>query len=64
MADAFNSKYLIAPRTEVDWIDAAVFSVLFYKRYIVDGVSLHSAFEYARKRTQTFVDYPVYWKEE
>jgi hypothetical protein len=63
MADAFNSKYFIAPKTEVDWINAAVFSVLFYKRYIVDGVLIHNAFEYARKRTQTCVDYPVLWYE-
>jgi hypothetical protein len=53
-----------ATQTKVDWIDASMFSVLFYKRYIVDGISLHNAFEYARKRTQTCVDYPIYWSEE
>lgn len=63
IADAFKgAKYLLAPKTEVDWVDAALFSILFYKRYIVDGISMRSAFEYARKRTQTCDDYPNYWK--
>jgi hypothetical protein len=64
LADAFNSNYFIAPDTEVDWINSAMFSTLFYKRYIVDGKPLHTAFEFARKRTQTCCDYPVYWYDE
>lgn len=64
MEKAFNSKYFIAPTTDLDWMDAAIFSSLFYKHYIVDGVSLHSAFEYARKEMQTGIEYPIYWGEE
>ena len=32
MAEAFNSDYFIAPSTEVRWDDAAIFSLMFYKR--------------------------------
>jgi len=62
IAEAFQSRYFLAPVTEVDWIKAALFSLMFYKRYIVNGVSLRSAFEYARNRTQTRSDYPNYWE--
>jgi hypothetical protein len=63
IAEAFKgAKYFLAPKTEVLWIDAALFSLMFYKRYIVDGVSMRNAFDYARKRTQTSKDYPNYWK--
>ena len=62
IADAFKSKYFLAPVTEVEWIKAALFSLMFYKRYIVDGVSMRSAFEYARRNTQTCSDYPNYWE--
>ena len=62
IAEAFKSRYFLAPATEVDWIKAALFSIMFYKRYIVDGVSLRNAFEYARSRTQTRSDYPNYWE--
>ncbi|MDG6222933.1 MAG: hypothetical protein IAX21_00880 [Candidatus Bathyarchaeota archaeon] len=61
-AEAFQgAEYFLAPNAEIDWIKAAIFSVMFYKRYIVDGVSLSNGFEYARKRTQTCTDYPNYW---
>jgi len=63
VADAFHgAKYFLAPLTKIDWIDAATFSMLFYKHYIVDGKKMQSAFEYARKRTQTKKDYPNYWE--
>ena len=63
IANAFKgAKYFLATRTEVEWIDAALFSLVFYKRYIVDGISMRSAFEYARKRTQTSGDYPNFWE--
>lgn len=64
LAEAFNSNYFIAPDTKVDWINAALFSFLFYKRYVLDGKPIYSAFEYARKRTQTCIDYPIYWFDE
>ena len=63
VADAFEgAKYFLAPKTEVGWIDAAIFSILFYKRYLVDNKRMQSAFEYARRRTQTSRDYPDYWR--
>ena len=63
MADSFKgAKYFLAPKTEVQWVDAAMFSLAFYKRYIVDGVSMRSAFKYARRMTQTSNDYPNYWE--
>lgn len=62
LAEAFSgAKYFLAPQTEVLWIDAALFSMTFYKRFIVDGYSLRSSFEFARKRTQTAKDYTEYW---
>jgi hypothetical protein len=59
LADAFKgAKFFVAPQTEVPWINAAIFSIIFYKRYVADGVSLRSSFEHARNRTQTCKDYP------
>jgi len=63
IAESFKgADYFLAPNTKVDWMSAAIFSLMFYKRYIVDGKSMRSAFEYARKRTQTTKDYPEYWR--
>ncbi|MEM2129200.1 MAG: hypothetical protein QXZ70_01235 [Candidatus Bathyarchaeia archaeon] len=62
IAEAFKSEYFLAPITEVEWINAALFSLVFYKRYVVDGVGMQSAFEYARTKTQTCSDYPKYWE--
>ncbi len=61
MAEAFNSDYFIAPSTEVRWDDAAMFSLMFYKRYVVDGVSIKNAFQFARSHTKTGKDYRSYW---
>jgi hypothetical protein len=61
MAEAFNSDYFIAPSTEVRWDDAALFSLMFYKRYVVDGVSIKSAFQFARSHTKTGKDYKGFW---
>ena len=64
MADAFKgAKYFLAPKTDVEWVDAAMFSLTFYKRYIVDGISMRNAFKYAGTRTQTSDDYPNYWEQ-
>jgi hypothetical protein len=63
MADAFKgAQYFLAPMTQVEWKDAAMFSLMFYKRYILDGVEMENAFKYARLRTQTSKDYHVYWE--
>lgn len=64
LAEAFKgATYFLAPKTDVRWIDAALFSLMFYKRYIVDSIEMQNAFKYARKRTQTSRDYPNYWEE-
>jgi len=64
MAEAFHgAKYYIAPSTYVDWMDSTVFALLFYKRYIVDGVSFQRSFEYAGRSTKTGSDFPFYWKK-
>jgi len=62
MATAFNSRFFLAPKKKVEWIDAAMFSMMFYKRYIVDSMSMRRSFEYARKRTQTSSVYPDYYE--
>lgn len=63
LANSFQDvDFYLAPKTEIDWINAAIFSMLFYKRYIVDGISMQSSFEYARRRTHTCKDYPNYWE--
>lgn len=62
LADAFNgAKFFVAPQTEVPWTKAAIFSIIFYKRYLADGISLRRSFEYARNRTQICRDYPDFW---
>jgi hypothetical protein len=63
IAEAFKgAKYFLAAKTKIQWIDAALFSLMFYKRYLVEGVTMRNAFEYARQRTQTCDDYPNYWE--
>ena len=52
VADAFHSKYFLAPKSNVRWDDAAMFSLMFYKRYLVDGISMNSAFRFAKKHTK------------
>ncbi len=64
IATAFDSigvEHYAAPRTDVEWIDASLFSLMFYKRYIYDNISYGRAFEYTQKRTQTTKDFPYYW---
>jgi hypothetical protein len=62
LAEAFEgAKYFLAPQTDVDWVNAALFALMFYKRYVVDGIGMRNSFEYARERTQTKTDYPEYW---
>lgn len=62
MADAFEGcDYFLAPNTEVDWDKAAVFSLLFYQRYVLYGTSMRAAFEYAKERSGAATDYPDYW---
>ena len=62
MAEAFHSKYFLAPISSVRWDDAALFSLMFYKKFIVDGIKMESAFRFAKKHTKTGKDYPVYWE--
>lgn len=63
IADAFNSRFFLAPKKGIPWIDAAMFSLMFYKRYIVDGIRIQNAFGYAKRRTQTARYYPDFWHE-
>lgn len=61
MARAFNSTVFIAPTTVVEWKDAVLFAITFYKRHVIDGVSTKSAVSFARTHTKTTKDYPHYW---
>jgi len=45
------------PKIRILILDACM-----HKRYIVDGVKMQSAFEYAKNRTQTKTAYPNYWE--
>ena len=62
MAEAFNARFFLAPKKKVDWIDTAMFSMMFYKRYIVDNISMRRSFKYATRRTQTSSVYPDYYE--
>jgi len=44
-------------------MNATVFALLFYKRYIVDNVSFQRSFEYAGRRAGTGSDFPFYWEK-
>jgi CHAT domain-containing protein len=64
MANAFLNRGVekfIAPKTIVDWVNAALFSVMFYKKYVWDGRSFKTAFMYAKRATKLGKDFPEYW---
>lgn len=62
MVDAFNPwKCFIAPSSYVRWDNAALFSIYFYKKLIIDGASPKSAFWFARKHSSTSGDYQYVW---
>jgi len=64
MADAFiniGAKHYIAPKSKIEWIDAALFFTIFYKRYLYDRISFHRSFNYARKHARLSKDFPEYW---
>ncbi|MHA1706434.1 MAG: CHAT domain-containing protein [Promethearchaeota archaeon] len=64
MANAFiniGAKHYIAPKSEIDWVDAVVFFIIFYKRYLYDQISFHRSFNYARKHSSLSKDFPEYW---
>jgi len=66
MADAFcelGAKHYIAPKSDVSWIEAAIFSMMFYKRYIWDVKSFKSAFNYVQEKTKLKKDFPEYWMQ-
>lgn len=64
MAEAFHSRYYLAPSSNIDWANTAMFALMFYKRYIIDGIGAHRAFLYAREHTKTTSDFPWYWEAE
>ena len=64
MANAFlkiGAKHYIAPKTNLEWIDAALFYIMFYKRYLYDRKSLDASFKYARKNTKLGKHFQEYW---
>ena len=67
MADAFlkiGAKYYLAPKTEIGWVEAALFFVMFYKRYLYDRKSLAASFKYARENTKLGSHFREYWYSE
>ena len=66
MANAFikhGAQWYLAPKTEIHWVHAALFAVMFYRRYIWDRKEFVSAYKYARKYTRLGKDFPEYWFE-
>jgi len=64
MAKAFlglNVNHYLAPKTNVDWIQAALFSTMFYKRYLWDKTSFKAAYNYACVHTKSGKDFPEFW---
>lgn len=50
MAHAFldcGCRYFVAPLRRVEWVDAAVFAILFYKALLIDHKNVPSARDYA-----------------
>jgi len=67
LANSFLNKgteHYLAPKTEVGWVEAAIFFVTFYKRYLYDRKSFEDSFYYARHNTKLSKDFPEYWYSE
>jgi len=67
MANAFvniGARCYIAPKTEIEWVDAALFYLMFYKRYLYDRKSLEASFSYARKNARLGKYFKEYWTDE
>ena len=64
MANAFldrGAEKFIAPKTKVEWVHAALFSAMFYRRYVYDRISFESSFYFAQEHTKLRKDFPEYW---
>jgi len=64
MANSFMDKgarHYLAPKTKVDWVAAALFFVMFYKRYLYDRKSFADSFNFARENTKLSKDFQEYW---
>jgi len=64
MADAFldrGAEKFIAPKTDVEWVHAALFSATFYRRYVYDRTSFEASFSFAQEHTRLRKDFPEYW---
>lgn len=64
MAKAFlerGVKWYLAPKTKIYWVNAALFAVMFYKRYVWDRTSFKAARKFARGHTKLRRDFPDYW---
>lgn len=63
IANAFMDKgagHYLAPKTKVDWVEAALFFTMFYKRYLYDRDSFDGSFNFARENTKS-KDFREYW---
>ena len=64
MANAFlnrGAEKYIAPKTKVGWVHAALFSTMFYYRYVYKKTSFNAAFNFSSKHTKLGKDFPEYW---
>jgi hypothetical protein len=59
--DANKVKYFLAPKSEIEWTQAAIFAVMSYKKYIYDRVRFETAYNFAKKNTKSGKDFPEYW---
>jgi hypothetical protein len=67
IADSFTTKgaeHYLAPKTNVDWVKAALFFVMFYKMYLYDRKSFDLSFNYAVENTKLGKDFREYWIKE
>jgi hypothetical protein len=64
LADSFINNgvdHYLAPKTKVDWVDAGLFFVMFYKKFLYDRKTFGESFEYAREHTKLSKDFREYW---
>ncbi len=59
--DKLGVKYYLAPKTKIDWTQAAIFAIIFYERYLYDRVKFESAYNFAKENTKSGKDFPEYW---
>ncbi|MFX1521782.1 MAG: CHAT domain-containing protein [Promethearchaeota archaeon] len=55
-----GARHYLAPKTKVDWVEAAMFFVMFYKRYLYDKEPFEDSYDFACEKTET-KDFKEYW---